>query len=154
MPIPLGAIAGIAGIVTPILKGLGILKDPEMELKFLSELHKQEAQLMDAVNKSMQAEARSDSWMQRSWRPIVGFTFSATIINNYILLPYLAPFGVLPIQIPTELWAAMLAVLGVAAYTRGREKEKRVEADREEAITRRHQARNDATSDSLSTTAG
>src|SRR3972149_3602937 len=77
---------------------------------------------IQSVNATMQAEAKSEHWMQWSWRPTVGFPFSGVIINNYILVPYLAKFGVLPLTIPGELWTAMLVVLGVAAGTRGYEK--------------------------------
>ena len=77
---------------------------------------------IDSVNKTMQAEAKSEHWMQWAWRPTVGFTFAGTIINNYILLPYLKGFGLAPIVIPTSIWQAMLIVLGVSAGTRGLEK--------------------------------
>ena len=80
-----------------------------------------------AVNQTMQAEAKSEHWVQYTWRPLVGFTFSGTIIANYILLPILKAFGLdfQPIVIPSELWGAMLVVLGVSAWTRGQEKIKR-----------------------------
>ena len=81
-----------------------------------------QALVMQAVNTTMQAEARSEHWMQWSWRPVVGFTFALTIINNYVVYPYLGKFGMLQVVIPTEVWMAMLTVLGVAAWTRGQEK--------------------------------
>ncbi|MCK4739739.1 MAG: hypothetical protein KAT46_07295 [Deltaproteobacteria bacterium] len=77
---------------------------------------------IDSVNKTMQAEAKSEYWMQWAWRPTVGFTFASTIINNYILLPYLKFAGLEPIIIPDSIWQAMLIVLGVSAGTRGLEK--------------------------------
>lgn len=75
-----------------------------------------------AVNATMQEEAKSEHWMQWSWRPFFGFTGAAVLINNYILLTYLKPFGIMPILIPSEVWLMIMAVLGVAAYTRGRDK--------------------------------
>lgn len=75
-----------------------------------------------AVNASMQAEAKSEHWMQWSWRPSFGFTACAILINNYILLPYLSTLGIVSIAIPSEVWIMIMAVLGVAAYTRGRDK--------------------------------
>src|SRR4051812_22342224 len=72
-------------------------------------------QQMQAVNETMREEAKSASWMQRSWRPMCGFTLAATVVNNYILLPYFAGFGVRPIEIPDIVWQTLLAVVGVSA---------------------------------------
>lgn len=87
------------------------------------------SEVIESINATMRAEAKSDHWAQWLWRPVVGFTFSATIINNYILMPY---FNVTAIDIPPGIWQAMLIVLGVAAGTRGlekwqREKRKRID---------------------------
>lgn len=115
--------------VVDVLKGAGILKDPEAEAKAMSallaaqgEFAKVEAQIMESVNATMRAEASSSHWMQWSWRPMVGFTFCGVILNNYVLLPYFHTFGMQPIDIPEGIWSAMLVVLGVAAGTRGLEK--------------------------------
>ena len=120
---------GLVGSVTDILKGAGILKDPEAEFKaaqalmaFELETQKAFTTQMESVNATMREEAKSDHWLQWSWRPVVGYTFSLTIINNYIIAPYFAKYGVLAVVIPGELWSAMLVVLGVAAGTRGLEK--------------------------------
>jgi len=122
----------LLGLISPIvsvLKGAGILKDPEAEAKAMSallsaqgEFAKAEKEMMESVNATMREEAKSEHWAQWLWRPCVGFTFCATIINNYILLPYFHAYGMQPITIPGELWSAMLVVLGVAAGTRGLEK--------------------------------
>lgn len=80
------------------------------------------AALITAVNATMQAEAKSDSWLQKSWRPLFGLGTLAVIINNYMLLPYFARLGLQPVAVPGEVWNVMLCVLGVAAMTRGVEK--------------------------------
>lgn len=77
------------------------------------------AKALESVNATMREEAKSEHWMQWSWRPFVGYTFSLVIINNYILYPYFGKFGMLKADIPGDLWSAMLVVLGVAAATRG-----------------------------------
>ncbi len=77
---------------------------------------------LTAINATMQAEAKSEHWMQWSWRPTFGFTACAILVNNYILLPYLSKFGIVPIAVPSEVWLMIMAVLGVAAWTRGRDK--------------------------------
>ena len=81
-----------------------------------------QALVIGAVNATMQAEARSDHWMQWAWRPTIGFTFAVTILNNYVAYPYLGKFGMLQVVIPETVWLAMLTVLGVSAWTRGQEK--------------------------------
>lgn len=115
--------------VVDVLKGAGVLKDPKAEAEAMSALlaaqakfAEVEAQLMESVNATMREEAKSEHWMQWSWRPTVGFTFSGVILNNYVLLPYLSPYGLQPLTIPGEVWSTMLIVLGVAAGTRGWEK--------------------------------
>lgn len=102
-----------------------------MKLEFVKagmEQYKAETEAVKAVNATMQAEATSEHWIQYSWRPLVGFTFIGVIVNNYILAPYAAALGlaVKVLDIPSELWLAMLAILGVAAYTRGVEKTAKV----------------------------
>lgn len=77
--------------------------------------------VISAVNETMRAEAGSQHWMQWSWRPSFGFTACGVLINNYILLPYLKPAGIVPIEVPSEVWVLIMAVLGVAAWTRGQE---------------------------------
>ena len=77
--------------------------------------------VITAVNETMQAEAGSQHWMQWSWRPCFGFTACGVLVNNYILLPYLKPVGIVPIEVPSEVWIMIMAVLGVAAWTRGQE---------------------------------
>ncbi len=77
--------------------------------------------VITAVNETMQAEAGSQHWLQWSWRPCFGFTACGVLVNNYILLPYLKPVGIVPIEVPSEVWIMIMAVLGVAAWTRGQE---------------------------------
>lgn len=77
--------------------------------------------VITAVNETMRVEAGSQHWMQWSWRPCFGFTACGVLVNNYILLPYLKPVGIVPIEVPSEVWIMIMAVLGVAAWTRGQE---------------------------------
>lgn len=72
-----------------------------------------------AVNATMQAEAKSTSWLQQDWRPIFGLTAAFVIFNNYIILPYFAHMGLLPVQVPGDVWNIMLAVLGIGALGSG-----------------------------------
>lgn len=85
---------------------------------------------IESINATMREESKSDHWMVFSWRPMVGYTFCLTIINNYILLPYFINYGLKSIIIPDGIWSAMLVVLGVAAGTRGIEKITRAKNDK------------------------
>ena len=120
---------GLVGGVVDVLKSTGILKDPEAELKVTLALQdydlkvrQAEAQSLETINATMREEAKSEHWMVWSWRPLFGYTCCATIFSNYILLPYLSKYGLLPILIPSEIWTMILVVLGVTAGTRGYEK--------------------------------
>ena len=89
--------------------------------KGINEEAKIDASAIESVNKTMQAEAKSDKWWQSGWRPTVGFTFSLVVFNNYVLMAYLSKWA-RPIDIPGGVWNAMLVILGAAAATRGGEK--------------------------------
>lgn len=97
--------------------------DMQLEIeKLMLEENKNIQAQMETINQTMRAEAASEHWAQWLWRPCVGFTFCAMIINNYILIPYFAKYGMIPIIIPEGIWSAILVVLGVSAGTRGVEK--------------------------------
>lgn len=81
---------------------------------------------IQSINATMQAEAKSEKWPQYSWRPVIGFTFSAILVNNYILLTYLGHWGIKPIDIPGAVWSALLVILGAASAGRSWEKVKGV----------------------------
>jgi hypothetical protein len=118
------------------VKGLGsAIKDavsafkanPEKVLEFEKDIELAvtafASSVIASVNATMQAEAKSEHWMQWSWRPTFGFTACAILVNNYILAPYFAKLGVVSIAVPSEVWLMIMAVLGVAAWTRGRDKD-------------------------------
>jgi hypothetical protein len=81
-----------------------------------------EIRALETVNQTIREEAKSEHWMQWAWRPMIGFTLSGILINNFILLPYCRKFGLLPIEIPSGVWEVMLVVLGISAGTRGYQK--------------------------------
>lgn len=117
----------VTGLGTAIKEAVGAFKaDPtkvlELEAALAQATAKFEAEALTAINATMQAEAKSEHWMQWAWRPFFGFTGAAILIDNYILLPYMAKLGVVPLPVPAEVWIMIMAVLGVAAYTRGRDK--------------------------------
>ncbi len=96
------------------------LKDTiKQEMAVNNELEGLYLQEQKVVNDTMQSESKSEHWAQWIWRPIVGLTFSLVIINNYVVLPYLHKYGLLPISIPDNMWNAMLVILGATAAGRG-----------------------------------
>lgn len=119
--------AEVAAAVTQAASGANpdaILKLRELELNHQAKLFSMtvdaETRQIEAVNKSMQAESQSEHWAQWSWRPYVGFCFGSAWIGTYFILPLLKiPAPV----IPTEGWLAIGAVLGVASWFRGKQKE-------------------------------
>lgn len=117
----------IKGLGEAVKEAVGAFKaDPtkvaELEANLNLAVLQTESALVQAVNSTMQAEAKSEHWLQWSWRPMFGYTGAGILINNYILLPYFAKLGIVPITVPSEVWLMLMAVLGVAAWTRGQEK--------------------------------
>ncbi len=118
-----GAVKGFGELVKD---AVGAFKaDPTKVLEFEAAIAQAtvayQQTVITAVNETMRAEADSQHWMQWSWRPCFGFTACGVLVNNYILLPYLKPVGIVPIEVPSEVWIMIMAVLGVAAWTRGQE---------------------------------
>ena len=113
----------VMGLGSAVKEAVGAFKaDPTKVLELETSIEKAaidfQAAAIASVNTTMQAEAKSEHWMQWSWRPTFGFTACAILINNYICLPYLLKFGAVNILVPAEVWIMIMAVLGVAAWQR------------------------------------
>ena len=70
------------------------------------------------------AEAKSESWITRSWRPLLMMVAILIIANNYLFVPYAnAFFGFgIYLELPDALWT--LLTIGVGGYTLGRSSER------------------------------
>src|SRR3990167_1156539 len=101
----------------------------ELEANITAAAMQYQATVISAVNATMQAEAKSEHWAQWAWRPTIGFTFAAVILNNYVLYAYFARYGMVQIEIPGNVWEAMLVILGAAALTRGWQKAESAKAN-------------------------
>ena len=123
---------GIQGIFTSLTGVIHSLKlDPTTEATLLAQVETEkqktlvalagiDAQIIASVSATMQAESKSEHWLQYSWRPLGAYLFYGLLIHNYVTGPYVQHYlGVVPIQIPMEVWYIFLALLGVTAYTRG-----------------------------------
>lgn len=77
------------------------------------------------------AEAKSESYLARNWRPILMLTFTFIIAFNYILAPIINSFAsnglvyLVAVPIPPDMWG--LLKLGVSGYIVGRSVEKVME---------------------------
>lgn len=130
MGFPIPIIDGITKLIGKVVDKA--VPDADLREKLKSELSTQieqgnvdvELASIAHVNATMQAEAKSEHWMQWAWRPTVGFTFAFVIFNNYVLFPWAKTFGFETpmLVVPDAVWSAMLVVLGAAAATRGWEK--------------------------------
>lgn len=74
------------------------------------------------------AEAKSESWLARNWRPITMLTFVAIVVWNYIVVGTIGAFvpRVHTVPIPTDMWE--LLKLGIGGYIGARTLEKTVPA--------------------------
>jgi hypothetical protein len=110
------------------LTGDQIVKLKELELAYKQHLEDNGIQLQieelkadtanrSEVNQTMRAEAASEHWPTYSWRPFIGFEFGVLTLGVYFILPLCK----IPVPtIPTEVWMAFGAILGVASWYRGR----------------------------------
>lgn len=132
-----------SGGVSELLKGAGSLaKDirtaitgevsipPELKTQIDSKLIELEGKLSEADTKLAEyqsniivAEAQSQSWLARNWRPILMLTIVAIVANNYIIYPYLSMFTskAVILSLPDHLYSLMK--IGVGGYIVGRSAE-------------------------------
>lgn len=124
-----GLLGSIAG---PLLKGLfnvidQTVEDKDAAAKIKAALQQKaldgELKELETAAGVVMAEARGDSWLQRSWRPLLMVLFGTIIANNYLVVPL---FGTPAAEIPPDMWA--LLKLGVGGYVVGRSVEKGVGA--------------------------
>lgn len=73
-----------------------------------------EKQLLDAKSNIILAEAKSESWLARNWRPITMLTFLCLVVCD--------AFGWLPFRLAGEAWT--LLQIGLGGYVVGRSVEK------------------------------
>jgi hypothetical protein len=135
LPLLLGLIGPISGLVNKILDKT--VSDKDLNAKLKSEAL---AQLMNQDNEEfkvhlkeagsiIRAEANSESWISRSWRPIIMLLFGVIIANNYVLFPYINMFfpdHAVLLPIPSDLWALLKIGIGGYVVSRGAEKTMRV----------------------------
>lgn len=121
------------GLITSLLPVVGnvldrVLPDTVEKDRVKAELHSQMLQHSSVIEKAAAdvviAEAKGESWIQRSWRPITMMSFVVIICNNYIAVPWLQTFGLpaVSLDIPPDMWSLLQIGLGGYIVSRGAEK--------------------------------
>ena len=80
-----------------------------------------ELAFVEAQSKVLVAEANSESWITRSWRPITMLSFVFLINLHYFLIPFLnGIFGahIVNLPLPDKAWGLM--EIGIGGYIMGR----------------------------------
>ena len=103
----------------------------KLEAELKSEFMKYESKFVSYQRDIIVAEAKSESYLARNWRPIMMLSFVAIIVNNHMLAPYLQLFGApyIIMEIPENMWD--LLKLGISGYIVGRSAEKGIKAWKE-----------------------
>ena len=128
----IGIATKITGISDPNEAMTSITADPNLRLEYEKELltynvalAQEDTKRLEAVNATMQTEAKSEHWPQWSWRPFNGFMFGLTLFMNYGFPPIVNMFHkvsathLVPGVIPEFVFMAWASVLGVTAWHRG-----------------------------------
>ena len=120
------AVKGVTDLVGQFVEDKD--KSNELETAIKNKLIGLEQEVVRAQRDTIVAEANSQSFIARNWRPIMMLTFVFIIANNYILFPYVQLFGgtALELEIPDAMWS--LLKIGVGGYVMGRSGEKMVES--------------------------
>ena len=87
--------------------------------EILTKVAEFESKLVDAQASIVVAEAKSQSWLARNWRPMLMTMFGYVVAHNYIIAP-LTGADYLPI--PPEMWG--LLKIGIGGYIGARTFEK------------------------------
>jgi uncharacterized membrane protein len=128
----MGIITSVADMADSIVKRILPEKASESDIlgaKTLIEkaVQDRESLLLASQRDIILAEATSDSWLTKNWRPLLMLLITFIIFNNYVIYPYLSLFTskavVLPL--PDDLWQLMK--IGVGGYVVGRSAEKTVQ---------------------------
>tara|TARA_A100000171_G_C2081200_1_gene119818 strand:+ start:358 stop:753 length:396 start_codon:yes stop_codon:yes gene_type:complete len=119
-------ISALAPIVGDIVKEA--IPDPdkkaEAENKVRLALLENTKQIEASASAIVLAEAKSESWIASSWRPILMLNITAIVSVNYLIFPLIevATGNKMMIPLPEELWT--LLTVGVGGYVLGRSGEK------------------------------
>ena len=120
-------IGGVTGIIDQKVEDKDLKNQLKSELTntILNQNHSEFETQIKEQTKIVLAEANSESWLARNWRPMLMCLFGLIVANNYFLFPYMnmfVPDKAVLLPIPEQLWD--LLKLGVGGYVVGRSGEK------------------------------
>jgi hypothetical protein len=82
-----------------------------------------DAEIVKAQASVVQAEAQSESWLTRNWRPLTMLVFTFIVFFNHVISPL---FALPRLELTTQMWD--LLTVGIGGYVAGRSLEKIVPA--------------------------
>jgi hypothetical protein len=98
----------------------------KMELDMGAKLLEYEGKIAEAKSSVIIAEAQGESWIQRSWRPMIMLLFGFIVAWNWVIHPIMDVWFELPTlttpDLPQGLWTTIH--LGLGGYIAGRSGEK------------------------------
>ena len=75
----------LANVVTTKKEAMTLDNDiKKSEMQHEEKIAEINANELNTVNSTMQAESKSEHWIQWFWRPFVGIIFAFILLNNYI----------------------------------------------------------------------
>jgi hypothetical protein len=122
-----GPISDLVGAVGGVIDSLSTTKEEKLAAKaelfklqtaFAVRLTELDGQFAAEQAKVVIAEAQSESWLTRNWRPILMLVFTYIIAHNFIIAPM---FSLPSLPIPDQMWE--LLKLGIGGYIGGRSAE-------------------------------
>lgn len=121
MPDVWGFVSSAISPITNLIDKLHTSEDEKLEAKAVllamqteiaNRVLDYESQLVTAQSSVIVAEAKSDSWLTSSWRPITMLTLLALVVIGFTT----------SIEIPPDLWTVIK--IGLGGYVAGRSVEK------------------------------
>ena len=95
------AVKGVTDLVGQFVEDKD--KANELETAIKNKLIGLEQEVVKAQRDVIVAEANSQSFIARNWRPIMMLTFVFIIANNYILFPYVQLFGGTALELEAKI---------------------------------------------------
>jgi len=86
----------------------------EMKYDLVEKAMEAELRILESRTQIITAEAKGESWLQRSWRPVTALTFLVLIVLHHL--------GFLQIEITDQMWDLLQIMIGGYVVSRGIEK--------------------------------
>jgi len=103
------------------------ISEEEARARIASSAYELLAREAEAAREVIVAEARSESWLTRSWRPLVAVSFALVVLFYALILPVAVGwFGLPPVRVGDALlgWVMQAVMLALGGYIGGRSAEK------------------------------